>query len=673
MKKLLSIMLAALMLLGVIACSGTNPAPEATNAPAEQQAQPADTQTEPADTQTEPATEPEPAETVVYEPLALQLKNKTGLTIKAVFISEKGEDLYAKKLNSVVEEGWQDKDADPENYEKFIYIVREAGREMEVTVVFEDETTVTWDVGTLAMYDELSLKNGADPANWEHEPVKDEDKATCDLVVALGKTADNFYPGYVLIPVELKNKTGKGIKELYFYEEGGDPKMYNNMIDYLYTPAGEKMDVLMSGKAKEGGMYLFKCFIRPLADNYAIDVVFDDGATITYPIEGWFKADGDGHLPNEISLKNTEDPDDIKIQYDDGVPEPIDYLAESLAKGYIVDQWYPTYTETTVDAETVAALRAAQAMIPVPASEEPAEPAEPTGEATGEDTAPEGYVIPEGYVGLALNIKNKTGKTINALYIYETPENPNFANLWVSVVDEGWKDKDEDGENYEKNIYIIRPVAESYTIQVMFEDGTEFTKDLGALAMYDKISLKGPAAEDVEHEPNDDPEDIALMDELVAAGVATDGQYPVVLAEVPAGYTGLHLMLKNKSGKEIEKVYLFPTGEDKGKNIFKTVVEGNIPTEDESLEDKPHEVFAYVYRETAKLGAMTLRVRYADGTEEDFELEPLEDYTAFTIKDKPEDFKQKVADDIEDIVAMDVLVMNVLGKSTDGVEFEPLA
>ena len=167
MKKLLSIMLAALMLLGVIACSGTNPAPEATNAPAEQQAQPADTQTEPADTQTEPATEPEPAETVVYEPLALQLKNKTGLTIKAVFISEKGEDLYAKKLNSVVEEGWQDKDADPDNYEKFIYIVREAGREMEVTVVFEDETTVTWDVGTLAMYDELSLKNGADPANWD--------------------------------------------------------------------------------------------------------------------------------------------------------------------------------------------------------------------------------------------------------------------------------------------------------------------------------------------------------------------------------------------------------------------------------------------------------------------------------------------------------------------------
>lgn len=528
MKKLLSIMLAALMLLGVIACSGTNPAPEATNAPAEQQAQPADTQTEPADTQTEPATEPEPAETVVYEPLALQLKNKTGLTIKAVFISEKGEDLYAKKLNSVVEEGWQDKDADPDNYEKFIYIVREAGREMEVTVVFEDETTVTWDVGTLAMYDELSLKNGADPANWEHEPVKDEDKATCDLVVALGKTADNFYPGYELIPIEIKNKTGKAIKEFYFYEEGGDPKAYNNMIDYLYTADGTKMDSLMSGKAKEGGMYLFKCFIRPHAENYYIDVVFDDGATITYPIEGWFKADGDGHLPNEISLKNAEDPDDLKIQYDDGVPEPIDYLAESLAKGYIVDQWYPTYTETTVDAETVAALRAAQAMIPVPAPEEPAEPAEPT-----EPTEPD-----------------------------------------------------------------------------------------------------APAA------------------------------------EVPAGYTGLHLMIKNKSGREIKKIYLFPNGEDKGKNIFKTLAEA-LPTEDESAEGKPHEIFVYVFRETAKLEAMTLKVRYADDSEEDYELKPVEDYTVFTIKDTVDGFKQKVSDDADDIAAMDAVAAG--GVSTDGVTYEPIA
>ncbi len=661
MKKLLSIMLVVLMALSLFACTGTKPAePE----------KPAETPTEAPAPEPEPEPEPEPA--VSYEGLALQIKNKTGLTIKALYISEKGEGLYAKKLNSVVEEGWKDKDADGENYEKFIYIVREAGKEMEVTVVFEDETTAVWDVGTLAMYDELSLKKGADPANWEHEPVKDEDKPLCDLVAALGKTSDNFYPGYELIPIELKNKTGKGIKEFYFYEDGGDPKAYNNMIDYLYTPAGEKMDVLMSGKAKEGGMYLFKCFIRPHAEKYMIDVVFDDGTTITYPIDDWFKADASGNLPNEISLKNAEDPDDIKVQYDDGVPEPVDYLAESLAKGYVADQWYPTYATVDVDAETVEALRAALAMIPVPAPEEPAEPAEPGEEPAA--TVPEGYEIPEGYVALVLNIKNKTGKTINGLYIYETPENPElFADLYVPIFDEPWLDKDADEANYEKNIYIIRKASESYTIQAEFDDGTNLTADLGALAKYDKVSLKGTTADDIKHEPNDDPADIAAMDVLVEAGVATDSCYPgPAPAEAPAGYTGLHLMLKNKSGKEIEKVYLFPNGEDKGKNIFKTVVDGMIPTEDETAEGKPHEVFAYVYRETAKLGAMTLRVKYADGTEQDFVLEkPVEDYTVFTVK--ADEFKQKVTDDIEDIVAMDMVWFNSNGESTDGVTFEPIA
>ena len=522
MKKLLSIMLALLMVLALVACN-QKPAeePQVTEAPSEP--------TEPTEP-TEPNEPTEPTEPEVqYEGLALQLKNKTGLTIDEVYIYPVGEDMG----NSVVEKGWPDKDADGENYEKFIYIVREPGKEMEVTVVFADGTKVVWQgVGTLATYDELSMKKGTDPAAWEHEVLdKDEDKAQCDLAAAIGKTADNYYPGYELIPVELKNKTGKGIKELYFYEEGGDPKAYNNMIDYLYNENGEKMDVLMSGKAKEGGMYLFKCFLRPHADNYMIDVVFDDGTSITYPIEGWFTADGSGNLPNEISLKNAEDPDDIKVQYDDGVPEPIDYLAESLAKGLVVDQWYPTYTTITVDAAAVEAAKAELAKIIVPAPEE----AEPSS--------------------------------------VEMPE----------------------------------------------------------------LTL----------EPTDQ------------------------LAQVPAGYTALHLMLKNKSGKEIAKVYLFPTGEDKGKNIFKTVVEGNIPTEDETAEGKPHEVYAYVFRETSKLGTMTLRVRFADETEVDYELSALEDYTVFTVK--ADEFKQKVCDDADDILAMDEVALNANGQSTDGVTFEPIA
>ncbi len=455
-----------------------------------------------------------------YVALGLKIKNKTGAAIDAMYIYPVGGD----KGNSVVAPGWLDKSADKANYEKNIYIVREAGAAQELLVVFADGTEVKKDLGVLQMYYEISLEDGKNPAEWEVELEDDaEDQALMNAAVALGKTADNFYPGYELIAVELKNKTGKNIVDFRFYEEGGDPAVYNNIIDYLYTEAGEKMASLMPGKAKEGGMYLFKCFIRPHTDNYNVYVKFEDGSEITYPIEDWFKPNGDGFLPNEISLKNAEDKYDIKVQYDDGDPEPLQYLAESLAKGYIVDQWYPVYAGAPAgDAAAVAAARAELAKIPVPAPEAPAEAA------------------------------------------------------------------------------------------------TE------------------PAAE------------------AAAPAVA-----------VPEGYTGLKLMIKNKTGKDIAKIYLFPNGEDKSKNIFKTLAEV-LPTEDESKEGDPHEIYVYVLKETAKLGAMTLRVRYVDDVEVDYVLEkPVEDYTVFTIK--ADEFKQKISDDAEDMAAMDALA--ALGVSTDGIEY----
>ena len=212
--------------------------------------------------------------------------------------------------------------------------------------------------------------------------------------------------------------------------------------------------------------------------------------------------------------------------YDDGDPEPLQYLAESLEKGYVVDQWYPVYAGAPAgDPEAVAAARAELSKVLVPAPEEPAEAAAPAAE---------------------------------------------------------------------------------------------------------------PAA------------------------AATN---------VPEGYTGLRLMVKNKTGKDIAKIYLFPNDDDKGKNIFKTLADV-LPTEDESKEGKPHEIYVYVLRETDKLGAMTLRVRYIDDEEVDYVLaKPVEDYTVFTIK--ADEFKQKVSDDAEDMAAMDALA--ALGVSTDGVEYAPKA
>ncbi len=511
MKKLLAIMLTLVMVLGLAACGGqkeTTPAP--TEPPKTTEAPTA----APTEAPTEATTEPAPAEPA-YTSLGLNIKNKTGAVINEVYIYEKG----GEAGGSVVAPGWKDKDADKENYEKNIYIVRKADAEFELKVVFEDGKEVKKDLGKLVMYTKISMKDGTDPAAWEVEiEDKAEDQAAMDLAVAVGKTADNFYPGYELLPVELKNKTGKNIVDFRFFEEGGDKDAYNNLIDYLYTDDGAKMDSLMPGKAKEGGMYLFKCFIRPHADNYNIYVKFDDGTDIAYPIEDWFKADGDGHLPNEISLKNAEDKYDIKVQYDDGDPEPLAYLAESLEKGHVVDQWYPVYDGAPkADEALVAEARAELAKLVVPAAEAE-EPAETT-----EEPAQTGEAAETGeYADLALNIKNKTGKTINEVYIYAKGEDKGG-----SVVEAGWKDKDEDGEGYEKNIYIIRRSGAEMEVHVVFEDGEEATWEVGTLAMYDKLSMKkGTDVSKWEHEANDDAEDIAKMDAVVAAGVTADGWYP---------------------------------------------------------------------------------------------------------------------------------------------------
>ena len=144
MKKLVSIVLALLMVLALVACAAPA-APAAEPAVEEPAAEvPAETAVEEPAAEPaaeEPAAEEPAAEEVAYAPLALNIKNKTGVTINEVYIYEQGAE---DKGNSVVEAGWKDKDADGDNYEKNIYIVRKADAPMEVYVVFEDGSNATW-------------------------------------------------------------------------------------------------------------------------------------------------------------------------------------------------------------------------------------------------------------------------------------------------------------------------------------------------------------------------------------------------------------------------------------------------------------------------------------------------------------------------------------------------
>ncbi|MBQ6293490.1 MAG: acid shock protein [Lachnospiraceae bacterium] len=631
MKKLLAIMLTLVMVLGLAACGSPK---ETTAAPTEP---PKTTEAPTTAAPTEAPTEPAPAEPA-YTSLGLNIKNKTGAVINEVYIYEKG----GEAGNSVVAAGWKDKDADKENYEKNIYIVREAGAEFELKVVFEDGSEAKKDLGKLEMYTKISMKDGTDPAAWEVElEDKAEDQAAMALAVAVGRTADGFYPGYELIPVELKNKTGKNIVDFRFYEEGGNKDAYNNIIDYLYGEDGNKMDSLMPGKAKEGGMYLFKCFVRPHADNYNVYVKFDDGSEMTYPIEDWFKPDGDGHLPNEISLKNAEDKYDIKVQYDDGDPEPLAYLAESLAKGWTTDLWYPVY-DGVPEVDKAAFEEAKTELAKIIPGAEPAEP--DSTEDPGEEV--------DTYVGYGLNIKNKTGKTINEVYIY-----PKGDDKGASVVEPGWKDKDEDKENYEKNIYIIRKDTAPFEVFVVFEDGEEATWELkDGLSFYDKLSMKkGTDVTQWEQEQEDDAEVLAALDALEEAGVTTDGWYPET---VDLELHNLALNLKNKTGKTINEVYIYVGNEDEGKSVIEP------GWKDKDADKDNYEKYIYIIRPDKT--NMEVKVVFEDGEEVVWQVGILYNYEKLSMKGgtDPAAWEAEENDDAEDIAKMDALIEK--GETADG-------
>ena len=336
MKKLLVVLLSLMMIFIAVACTAT-PAvaePAATEAPTATEA--------PAVTEAPAATEapaPEPT-AVTYVPLGLDFKNKTGVTITGLYLYPTGSE---DKGKSICAAEWVDKDNDPneEFYEFQAYIVRPAAETYDIYVEFADGTNATWAGVAVVTNDKLSLKDGVDPATWELEALEDqEDIDKVAAVVATGKTTDNTYPGYETLGLELKNKTGKGVTEFYFYETGADRTMYKNMVTNLVDADGKAVTVWQPGK---GGLYVFSFFLRPHTDTYEIYVVFEDGTNMTVSGIDLFTPNGDGFASNEISMKDAADPDLTEITYDDGDPEPIQFIKDAIAAGTTADAWYPVY------------------------------------------------------------------------------------------------------------------------------------------------------------------------------------------------------------------------------------------------------------------------------------------------------------------------------------------
>ncbi len=324
-KKALAILLILVMAISLAAC--TKPADPA---PATDPNQGQEQQQQEQQGGNEQQQTPEPAKPA-YEGITLSFKNKTGVTITGLYLYEQGA---ADKGHSLCIAEWPDKDADGDLYEFNTFLYRKPGAVHDLYVVFEDGSDATWAGLTLTNYDKLSLKKGTDVSKWEQEPVDEEDKPALDELAKAGRTGDGFYPGYVALGLELKNKTELNITEMYFYEAGGKADSYPNVIplwceDGLWKPG-------------KGGQYLFGYFVRPEAKTYEMKVVFEDKSELVVPDIDLFTPDGDGHLVNEISLKDAVDPDLEKIQYDDGYPEPIAYINDAIVGALPLDGWLPT-------------------------------------------------------------------------------------------------------------------------------------------------------------------------------------------------------------------------------------------------------------------------------------------------------------------------------------------
>lgn len=358
MKKVLALLLVLAMLFAFAACGEKPAAPAENNTPA---ADPQPEATQPEATQPE-ATEPEAGsgeeasgeetsgepEAVVYVPLTIDFKNKTGSGIVGLYLYEAGSENYGDSL--VVTE-WPDKDTDGDAYEFYAYVVRPEGAVMNLTVLFADSTSATWENLTIADHDKLSLKGGMDPASWEQEPC--DDPADIEAMDALkgGPTSDCFYPGYEVICLELKNKNEESLNITGFvlYEDAADASAYTSVFPGTFTKdenncglvsaEGEEVVEWLPGK---GGLYLYGFVIRPAAASYSAAVTFSDGSVLEVTDMDLLTPDGDGNLPNEISVKSAVDGDLWKVQYDDDAAIPGLFDAALLA-GATLDGWYPAY------------------------------------------------------------------------------------------------------------------------------------------------------------------------------------------------------------------------------------------------------------------------------------------------------------------------------------------
>ncbi len=136
------------------------------------------------------------------------------------------------------------------------------------------------------------------------------------------------------------------------------------------------------------------------------------------------------------------------------------------------------------------------------------------------------------YMDFGLEFKNKTEKTVVGLYLYPAGS----AELYPNIVDGfGMDGKWAAGKVkvYPKG-FVTRPIADTYEVKLVFEDGTEMIiSDIELLKadsdgrLPNELSFK-PDANDIKVQFDDDEDVQPAIDEAIKAGIPLDGFVPAI-------------------------------------------------------------------------------------------------------------------------------------------------
>ena len=217
-----------------------------------------------------------------------------------------------------------------------------------------------------------------------------------------------------------------------------------------------------------------------------------------------------------------------------------------------------------------------------------------------------------GEIALAFVFKNKTGTDLKEAYVYPTGASEKGDN----ILKEEWKNNTD--ESMYLRVIIARPDADTYDITTVATDGTETTYPGLALKFNNSVSMK----EAGEISVKSDSEVNFSEDDLKAAGLKCAFAVPKI---DESKTVSLAFMFKNKTGKDVQEAYVYPSGYDDkmGDSVIKDVWKNN--TSDD--------MYLWLTIDRPDADVYDILVKFTDGTQLKYSRLDLKNSNSASMKD----------------------------------------